>query len=72
VKECNRITGVVKNLSRCGIICKEFSDGLEIFGDEVRPSETKNLVMIKTYGDHRMAMAFAMLANYYYLKNHRF
>lgn len=41
VKECNRIATVVKNLSKCGLICKELDDGLEIHGIDVVSSENR-------------------------------
>ncbi|TKX32361.1 3-phosphoshikimate 1-carboxyvinyltransferase [Campylobacter aviculae] len=55
VKESDRIMAIVKNLKLCGINVKEFEDGFEIEGGKV------NKAKIKSYGDHRIAMSFAIL-----------
>jgi len=58
VKECNRIEAMVTELGKCGIVCRELPDGLEIEGkcpSELRPAK------IHCYNDHRVAMAFAVL-----------
>ncbi len=55
VKESDRIKAVVENLKKCGIDAKEYEDGYEITGGEVKPAE------IDSFGDHRIAMSFAVL-----------
>ena len=55
VKETDRITTVVENLRRMGADVTEFEDGLEIQGG-------KPLIgaALDSFGDHRIAMAFAI------------
>ncbi len=55
VKESDRITAVVENLKKCGIDAKEYEDGYEIKGGCVKRAE------IDSFGDHRIAMSFAVL-----------
>ncbi|TKX30970.1 3-phosphoshikimate 1-carboxyvinyltransferase [Campylobacter estrildidarum] len=55
VKESDRIMAIVENLKLCGINVREFQDGFEIEGGRV------NKAKIKSYGDHRIAMSFAIL-----------
>ena len=55
VKESDRIKAVVENLKKCGIEAKEFEDGYEIIGGEIKKAE------IDSFGDHRIAMSFAIL-----------
>jgi len=54
VKESDRITSVVEGLRRMGAIVEEFPDGLR-----VRRSQLKGAA-VESYGDHRIAMAFAV------------
>ncbi len=54
VKESDRIDSVVTALKRCGIECSDFEDGYEIVGGELNAS------IINSYGDHRVAMSFAI------------
>jgi len=55
VKESDRIRAVVENLRRMGASVEEFEDGFAIEGaSHLRGSR------IRTYGDHRIAMAFAV------------
>ena len=54
VKESDRIDTVVKNLKRMGADVDEFADGFF-----VRESELKG-AQIDSFGDHRIAMAFAI------------
>lgn len=74
VKECDRIHAVALNLTRIGIFCKEFDDGLEIIGKSYNDM-THEIIKIKTYNDHRLvivyhyklsriAMSFTILAFY--------
>ena len=55
-KETDRIAALATELKRIGIECREEAAALEIVGGVPRAGE------VETYGDHRMAMAFAMLA----------
>ena len=57
-KETDRIEALKNELSKCGVVCKAGSDFLEIISFE----KLKRTPVIKTYKDHRMAMAFAPLA----------
>ena len=54
-KETDRIAAVVTELLRCGIDALELDDGLI-----VNPGEP-HAARIRTYDDHRMAMAFALI-----------
>ncbi len=55
VKETDRISAVVENLRKIGVEVEEFPDGMEIQGGaKLRGAE------IESYGDHRIAMAFAI------------
>lgn len=55
VKESDRIKSVVENLKKCGAQISELEDGFEIIGKESLQSAT-----IDSYGDHRIAMSFAI------------
>ena len=57
VKETNRIRAVVDEFSKCGIDITETEDGMIINGG--KPIKGADF---KTYGDHRMAMSLAILA----------
>ncbi len=57
VKETDRIATVVSNLRRMGVAVTEREDGMDIAGGSVlRAAE------LDSYGDHRIAMAFAVAA----------
>ena len=58
VKETDRITAMVENLRAVGAIALETDDGMIIEGG-IRPLKGK----VKTYGDHRIAMAFGILGS---------
>ena len=53
-QETDRIAAVVAELSRLGVAVEEWSDGLRVSPGPLRPA------VVRTYGDHRMAMAFAV------------
>jgi len=55
VKESDRITTVVENLKKCGIDTKEHEAGYEVVGGEFVEN-----AMVNSYGDHRIAMSFAI------------
>lgn len=54
-KECDRISAVVNNLQAMGVECKEYPDGFHI-----PPGQQLQGGRVKSYGDHRIAMAFAV------------
>jgi 3-phosphoshikimate 1-carboxyvinyltransferase len=56
VKESDRITAVVQNLTAVGASAEELPDGFVVRGSD-RPYRGR----IKTHGDHRIAMAFGVL-----------
>jgi len=53
-KESDRISSVLNGLKACTVDCIEFEDGYEIIGG------TLNQATINSYGDHRIAMSFAI------------
>lgn len=55
VKETDRITTVVDNLRAMGAVVEEFEDGMEIEG-----GHPLHGAVIDSFGDHRIAMAFAI------------
>jgi 3-phosphoshikimate 1-carboxyvinyltransferase len=55
VKESDRIRAIVDNLRRMQIEVEEYEDGLRIAGPQKLISAS-----IESYGDHRIAMAFAV------------
>jgi 3-phosphoshikimate 1-carboxyvinyltransferase len=57
VKESDRLVAVADNLRRMGAEVEEFADGLRVAGRQaLRGAE------VESYGDHRIAMAFAVAA----------
>lgn len=56
VKESDRITAICENLRRMNAKVDELSDGFRVYRCDLRGSK------IETYGDHRIAMAFAIAA----------
>lgn len=57
VKESDRIKSVVGNLIKCGVQAKELADGFEIIGQK-----TIKGARVDSFGDHRIAMSFAVAA----------
>lgn len=57
VKESDRLAALASNLRRLGVDCREREDGLVIRGGD-GPLEGR----VRTGGDHRVAMAFGVLA----------
>ncbi|BBL78899.1 3-phosphoshikimate 1-carboxyvinyltransferase [Rubrobacter xylanophilus] len=55
LQETDRLSAVAAELTRLGIQVYETHDSLRIIPGRVRPAA------IRTYGDHRMAMAFALV-----------
>jgi 3-phosphoshikimate 1-carboxyvinyltransferase len=57
IKETDRIQTIVENLQRLGVDAEEFPDGLTVPGrQKFRSAE------FDSFGDHRIAMAFAVAA----------
>ena len=54
-KESDRIAAIVQNLKNVGAQVKEFEDGFEIKGPQILRGGK-----VVTFGDHRIAMAFAV------------
>jgi len=54
VKESDRIKSVVTNLKACGVDAKELEDGYIIKGSTIKNA------LIDSFGDHRIAMSFAI------------
>ena len=57
VKESDRITSIVTNLRKMGAVVEEREDGLRIPG-----GQTLRGTELDSFGDHRIAMAFAIAA----------
>jgi 3-phosphoshikimate 1-carboxyvinyltransferase len=57
VKETDRIQTVVENLRRLGVQAEETADGMVIPG-----KQTFRAATFDSFGDHRIAMAFAVAA----------
>lgn len=55
-KETDRIAAVCAELTRLGVRVEEHSDGMTIY-----PCGTIQPVAVRTYNDHRMAMAFSLI-----------
>ena len=54
VKESDRISTVVDNLKNCDIKTTEYDDGYTVTGGTLQPA------IINSFGDHRIAMSFAV------------
>lgn len=54
LQECDRIKAMEYNLSAMGVPCEISGDGIKIYPSPPKPAT------IKTFGDHRVAMAFAI------------
>jgi 3-phosphoshikimate 1-carboxyvinyltransferase len=54
VKESDRISSVVNNLNKCGIQTTEYEDGYTVIGGTLKKAT------IDSFGDHRVAMSFAI------------
>jgi 3-phosphoshikimate 1-carboxyvinyltransferase len=57
VKECDRIEATCKGLANIGVSVVEHADGFDVTGQKGFHSGT-----ISTFGDHRLAMSFAIAA----------
>lgn len=59
VKESDRISALVKNISQLGVAVDEFEDG---FAFEGRKNIFDKDYLFESFGDHRIAMSFAILS----------
>jgi len=57
-KESDRLTTIAETLRACGVEVREHPDGLDVTGGGAKPPART----LRTYGDHRIAMAIAALA----------
>lgn len=57
-KESDRIKATISNLAKFGIKCEEREDGFIIEGGF---SGVDKMIEVQSYGDHRIAMSFALL-----------
>ncbi len=57
VKETDRIATVIENLRRLGVVAEEMPDGMHVPGRQSFRAAT-----FDSFGDHRIAMAFAVAA----------
>ena len=55
VQECERVTALRTELTKCGVKVVEEGDTLTVWPSKLHGAE------IETYNDHRMAMCFAIL-----------
>jgi 3-phosphoshikimate 1-carboxyvinyltransferase len=55
-QECDRIRAMVENLRALGVRVEEFPDGVL-----VHPGTLPRGALVRTFGDHRVAMAFGLL-----------
>lgn len=60
VKECNRIKAMMDQLAKFGVETHELETGIEVIG--IKPEQLKSGANIHCYDDHRVAMAFSILA----------
>jgi 3-phosphoshikimate 1-carboxyvinyltransferase len=58
VKESDRIKAICNNLLKLGLDLEEFEDGFRVSGLITKQSAT-----FDSFGDHRIAMAFAILSS---------
>jgi 3-phosphoshikimate 1-carboxyvinyltransferase len=56
VKETDRVAAMAAELARPGVRVEERADGLTIY-----PAQAVGPATVRTYNDHRMAMAFALV-----------
>ena len=56
VKETDRVAAVCTELNRLGVRVEEYPDGMKIY-----PCSLLKPARVRTYDDHRMAMAFALI-----------
>ncbi len=59
-QECDRIHAMVENLTALGIKEEELEDGVRIYPLDTNKVDASQKVMIHTFEDHRVAMAFTL------------
>ena len=59
-QECDRIHAMVENLTALGINVEELEDGVRIYPLDTNKVDASQKVMIHTFEDHRVAMAFTL------------
>lgn len=57
-KESDRLTTIAQTLRACGVSVVEYPDGLDVIGGGARSPQRQ----LRSFGDHRIAMAIAALA----------
>jgi len=61
VKECDRLAVPAKHLADLGVTVRESQDAIEV--DQFFSSNSRSIVSLQTFDDHRIAMSFAVLAS---------
>lgn len=61
IKETNRVAALINELAKLGFVIEEPAEGMLAWKGETKAAQ-QPLPVIKTYEDHRMAMAFAPAA----------
>ncbi|MCK5086239.1 MAG: 3-phosphoshikimate 1-carboxyvinyltransferase, partial [Melioribacteraceae bacterium] len=56
-KESDRINALCSNFRKLGLECEEYEDGFDLSGEIKNENQ-----IIESFGDHRIAMAFSILA----------
>ena len=62
IKETNRVAALITELNKFGYVLHEPADGELVWEGQTIPVHASETPSIKTYDDHRMAMAFAPAA----------
>ena len=61
VKETDRVHDTCTELSRLGVKVDEYEDGMTIYPCSTFKPSNQQPVIVRTYNDHRMAMAFSLI-----------
>ncbi|RHZ89728.1 hypothetical protein Glove_11g33 [Diversispora epigaea] len=65
LKECNRISAMIDELTKFGVKASELSDGIQVYGIQVHGTRIESLKGpaegVHCYDDHRVAMSFSVL-----------
>jgi 3-phosphoshikimate 1-carboxyvinyltransferase len=61
VKETDRVHATCTELTRLGVKVEEYEDGMTIYPCPTFKPSNLQPVTVKTYNDHRMAMAFSLI-----------
>ncbi|CAD8048672.1 unnamed protein product [Paramecium primaurelia] len=66
VKECDRIKAVTENLIKVGVVCLQQNNEILVRGKKYQKyNGYRKDVIINTYNDHRIAMAFSILGGHF-------